>query len=175
MYNLAKFFGAGVLILLLSCSKDPECKSPIKEEINQIFYHVPQYFEPVNSYTPVVVADLTRIVIALDAYKKNKGSFPVSSDNGAGWDGLHTKWGESREDWIAGLTPEYIDRLPRDPRLHSLQSSQYTYRSDGVDYKLISRNPSNCERIERLSPKLIDKTRGNCNAVGFWTSSASKW
>jgi len=115
-----------------------------------------------------VLEDLQALHAALEAYRRDHGAYPRS----VGFDGLHTGWGRSSPDWIAGLAPRYLPRLPRDPRFSSDPTFQYLYRSDGKDYKLIAHG--NCEPFNVTHPQMIDPKR-NCFAVGFWTAGAQAW
>ena len=117
------------------------------------------------------VYDLYNLVVVLKKYKDDHGIYPISSKNGKGWDGLYSKYGESRTDWIKGLAPNYIAQLPRDPRNHTIDVEQYFYLSDGVNFKLISFHPTDCHTVKEKWPKLIDPRRG-CGAYGFWTLNA---
>lgn len=127
--------------------------------------------EPINSYTPRRIADLSKIVIALEKYKRENHSYPISS---AGWDGIYSEYGESKSDWIAGLAPKYLDSLPHDLGADPQSTTQYLYRSDGANYKLISNGPDDCEEIKLTSPQLVDPER-DCRAYGFWTERAVAW
>lgn len=133
-----------------------------------------QKIEPITSKTPQRVADLTKIAIALERYKHRYRRYPESSNSGRGWDGIFTKYGESKENWIDGLVPEFLDALPRDPRMHTSASAQYYYKSTGANYKLIAHNADDCEAIYRSHPYLIDHKRV-CWAYGFWTPRGSEW
>jgi|SRR5690554_4719539 len=74
-----------------------------------------QSFEEVPSITEV--RDLLAIVYALERYKIENWSYPVSSAGHKGWDGFISDDGKNRIDWIKGLVPKYLDKLPRDPRM----------------------------------------------------------
>lgn len=134
--------------------------------IRQPFDEVPEIIE---------VRDLLEIAYALELYKRDHQSYPVSSTGAAGWDGIVNRAGESREDWIEGLVPDYLKKLPRDPRMLEDYEHQYLYMSNGANYKLIAYNPSNCDLVERSYPWLIDPKRKGCQAYGFWTNRASRW
>lgn len=121
------------------------------------------------------IEDLMKIVYALEHYKLSNLSYPISSSDGKKWDGIFSAYGESREDWIRGLTPKYLDKLPRDPRQLDDGTRQYIYRSDGANYKLIvHRAMHNCKKVRKMYPQLIDPRR-TCFAYGFWTDAASNW
>lgn len=131
-----------------------------------------QPFEDVPSI--IEVRDLLEIVHALERYKADHWSYPISSAGTKGWDGIISDFGESREDWIRGLVPNYLDKLPRDPRMLDSGAQQYLYMSNGANYKLIVRRPSNCELVKLSYPSLVDPRRG-CRAFGFWTDGAVRW
>jgi hypothetical protein len=131
-----------------------------------------QTFEEMPNITEV--RDLLEIAYALERYKVDNWSYPISSVGNKGWDGIKSDFGESREDWIRGLVPTYIDRLPRDPRMLDNGIQQYLYMSNGANYKLIAFKPSNCHLVELSYPSLIDPKRG-CQAFGFWSEGAVHW
>lgn len=120
------------------------------------------------------VNDLLAIVYALEHFKLDNGAYPISSQNGLGWDAVTSAYGESRDDWIKGLTPKYIKKLPRDPRMLNDGTRQYFYISNGAHYKLIVARSVNCAVVHASSPSLVDPVR-HCSAYGFWTSKAAKW
>jgi len=133
---------------------------------------VTQYPAPdINESTPQRVRDLTKIIHALERYKLDNKQYPISSN---GWDGLYTIYGVASEQWIAGIVPKYLDRLPSDPRNNNSGDNQYFYRSNGANYKLIAHTPDDCEKIKQLFPTLIDPSR-DCWAYGFWTKNAERW
>lgn len=113
--------------------------------------------------------DLQALRIALARYHADHGAYPVSE----GFDGLHTSWGRSGEDWIRGLVPNYLSKLPRDPRMNGKPETQYLYRSDGKDYKLISHLGVAREMVTNSLPELIDHKR--FFAYGYWTAGAVNW
>lgn len=138
---------------------------------------VPKTTEKIKAITPETprrIADLTKIVIALEGYKRDFRQYPVSSASGKAWDGLYTKELTMNLDWIAGVSPKYIEALPRDPRMLRSESHQYLYRSNGAHYKLIAHRPDDCNVVAISYPALIDPAR-NCWAYGFWTSQAVGW
>lgn len=120
------------------------------------------------------LADLRQIVSALELYYNDNQAYPVSTGGSGVWDGLYSSWGDSTSNWIAGLAPEYIAELPRDPRQHTDPTQQYIYRSDGVDYKLISHNPEDCAGFTTNYPEISDPRR-DCWAFGFYTPGAKNW
>jgi hypothetical protein len=116
------------------------------------------------------MGDIVELVRMLDAYRARYGGYPKSE----GFDGLHSSWGRSGEDWIAGLVPEFGPKLPHDPRNNPDPANQYLYKSDGHNYKLIVHHPEDCRMVKRDLPHLVDPVRG-CLAYGVWTAGAKDW
>lgn len=69
---------------------------------------------------------------ALEVYYSNTGSYPNTSGS---WSSLCSTWGGDTN-WIPGLTPTYLARLPRDPDTNGSNACCYMYRSNGTDFKL---------------------------------------
>ncbi len=121
-------------------------------------------------------SDLQKIRSALESYHAAHGSYPVSR----GWSGEFNPNGylgpgaHAGPDWVPGLVPEYLPRLPQDPRNRLDKRTQYIYRSDGKDYKLIANGAYDCHQISMRFPERIDPAR-YCIAYGFWTQGARFW
>lgn len=167
-----------VLILLVALFYIEQNNTPdgrVSETIEEVSPTVVQ--KPLSRFgsdANIEVQDLVKIVYALERYKQDHQSYPVSSSNGQRWDGLLSAYGESREDWIRGLVPDYIEALPRDPRKLSDGRKQYIYKSNGANYKLIVHGATNCEEVKDRYPMLVDPAR-RCYSYGFWTKRASTW
>lgn len=109
--------------------------------------------------------DLDSIRMALETYHQAKGAYPIS----AGFDGIHSDWGRSAEDWIPNLAPFLVGPLPRDPEFSTTALPQYLYWSNGVDYKLIAHGTAqSCAVASKINPELVDPVR-QCYAFGYWT------
>lgn len=102
-------------------------------------------------------ADLVQISKALELYYNDNGAYPST---GGAFMGVCPNAGNVAPDsWIPGLVPNYMGSLPRDPNTNNVPStlsgicgtdwSCYVYRSDGIDYKVIS----------------------HCTVEGSWTST----
>lgn len=115
------------------------------------------------------VAALMAMRDALKAYHAAYGRYPVSE----GWDGFRSRFGKSSEAWIAGLAPQFLPDLPRDPARSEDPDLQYLYRSDGQDYKLIAHDRGECLIAVTAYPDLTDPVR-NCWAYGVWSSDRSR-
>jgi len=120
-----------------------------------------------GGYLHTRITDLKTIVAALDRYHVDHGGYPVGI-KGAGEDGA------TADAWIPELVPDYLARLPRDPRLLPGTAVEYLYISDGVDFKLIAHGAEDTPRVAKQEPQMIDPARSEF-AYGFWTSGAAKW
>ena len=125
----------------------------------------------IKARTTKRTADLSQLQKALEMYYNMNNAYPNSGGN---WDGIYTCWGDASENWISGLVPAYISRLPRDPRNHTNCGEQYIYNSNGIDYKLISHNPEECSEVKAKYLNLIDPAR-DCWAFGNWSPGAAGW
>lgn len=115
--------------------------------------------------------DILALQQALAKYYNDHKSYPKSS---GGWDAIHAMYGQSTEDWIPGLAPDYIKELPVDPRQLEDPLKQYMYKSDGKDYKLIAHYPTGFSEITQQRPELADPRRPSW-AYGVWTDGARDW
>ncbi len=125
----------------------------------------------------VSVADLGKLNQAINLYYQDNGAYPLSS-NPAGWDGLYTCvgfGGISTPTWVPGVVPNYIQSLPRDPRKLTDCGKQYLYRSNGIDYKLISNQTEDIVFITNKYPYLVDTLVRPTWAFGYWSTGAAAW
>jgi hypothetical protein len=160
------FFSIAINCLFLSACDN---RADVKKVEAVVTPTVLQHVETVNAYTPEHVANLTKIVIAIEKYKQDHKSYPISSRQKTAWDKLFTKNGNVDSEWLAVLVPDYIDAMPI-----SASQNQYIYMSNGAQYKLLVLEPSDCEFVKSKTPDLIDPRR-HCSAYGFWTARAVKW
>jgi hypothetical protein len=124
------------------------------------------------------MADFIQLRDALEMYRAEHGTYPVSRNAGGGNDWTGIGWNGVGENWLPDLTRRYIDKLPRDPRNTSIQHAQYIYFSNGKDYKLLVMNAEECWLVTLLQPWLNDAVRnrsGLCMTYGFQTSGAKAW
>lgn len=134
-----------------------------------------------------VLKDLKAVNDALVAYHAATGNYPDSTGGNGVYDGYCSNWGDDLgANWIPALAvaPYFPGGLPVDPDTptgyacdgiatttnpniyqHAQESRQYYYRSDGVDYKLLSHSP---EDMVSIDPSLIDPLRKGW-AFGYWT------
>lgn len=120
-------------------------------------------------YYAQVSKDFKEIKRALSQYKNDHEQYPEMR----AWSGYYG-FDISRPDWIPNLSPQYISQLPRDPRKLT-DYSQYMYRSNGEDYKLIINNAFVSEKSKKyLDFMEIDPKRPE-KVVGMWTKNAKYW
>lgn len=124
-----------------------------------------------ESYKQQTIDDLLKLKEALEKYHSAHNAYPASS---GGFDAVVAAFGESKEEWIPGLAPAFIDRLPKDPRKSKDPRQQYMYRSDGKDYKLIAHNPVGMNEAVEKHPELVDPARPSW-ALGVWSEAATNW
>ena len=161
-------------IFFLGCTKDVEGE---KEDMQ------PKIVQPIDMELISEndrLADLFKIAVALEEYKLDHDSYPISSGTGhhwikKNWDGVINHNGDYNPYWIEGLVPKYISELPIDSRSDAAFEKQYAYKSDGANYKLLAMNPEDCIALRAKQPLFIDNRFGRCNAYGFWTLRAQKW
>lgn len=85
-------------------------------------------------------ADLVQLQTALEIYLNYNGTYP---NTGGSWHAVAGTCGGSfdfdgPDGYIPNLAPTYMGILPDDPKPSTDVCSGYNYRSDGVNYKLIS-------------------------------------
>lgn len=118
------------------------------------------------------VSDLFLIAVALEKYKSDHGAYPISDNNGKGWDSYLKSDGSTNQLWIKELYPHYIKYIPIDSRMSTHPAEQYAYISNGANYKLIVGYPEDCNLVKSELAELIIPF-GGCVAYGFWTSKAA--
>jgi len=125
-------------------------------------------------------SDIKQVQLALEMYYDSNRQYPVA----ARWyGGTGNCWGTVTDDWVPGLSPTYIAKLPLDPKPTNC-GSVYLYGSDGTDYKIIAHVPENCENdiYKSIKDPLRDggsdgclMDGNNCWAWALYTSGAACW
>ena len=113
-------------------------------------------------------ADIRQVQTAVEMYYDTNGSYPVAA---AWYGGTGNCWGTVTDNWVPGLAPTYISKLPLDPKPTNC-GSVYLYASNGTDYKIIAHVPENC--TNPIYKNLIDPNR-NCWAWALYTPGAAGW
>lgn len=171
--NMQKFHWLGAVVVvalgLAACgqqeAKQPEPPAAAAPEVQ------------LDAVSTQRVGDLVAINTALQRYYEAHGSYPATR-NGSLVSAASPGAGEN---WIPGLTPEYIPALPRDPAGSTDPTgTQYMYASPGGAYKLIAHGTSGgCDaNIEqqgiRRDPARMNPD-GTCWAFGFWTDDMANY
>lgn len=123
---------------------------------------------------------LRELRTAMQLYYDTNRAYPVA----AAWRGGQGNcWGMVTDDWIPGLAPNFISKLPLDPKPSNC-GSVYLYGGDGKDFKIIAHNPENCEapimrglkdpsRDGGTDPMIVDGA--NCTAWAIYSDGAAAW
>lgn len=121
------------------------------------------------------------IATALELYHLSTGEYPKTFEPG----NTLVKRAEclgNPNDYIPGLAPTYIPKLPSDPALNCAGATHsWVYASNGMEYKLITHH----EYFNNVSPTLLDPAQdGGVNPcvldgisyhIGIWTEGAACW
>lgn len=86
------------------------------------------------------MSSLKEVQLALEVYKAQNGSYPLSGCSASGFagPGPASSGFTACNNYIPGLVPDFIDKLPTDPRFESESTRGYYYQSDGNSYKFMS-------------------------------------
>ena len=91
------------------------------------------------------IQNLKQLQLALELYKSNNnGKYPIVTGQSGNWVGNSAdcswtgtySWYTNTADWIPGLSPTYIAKLPIDPKHNGC--FMYLYKSNEVDYKILA-------------------------------------
>lgn len=108
-------------------------------------------------------ADLKELQSAVELYKNENGRYPVGCNGPDVWSGqkgTNYACGDGSSQYINGLAPGYIRKLPTDPRLNGNESGYvYVTNADGSVYKLMAKNTVESEIVDYNNPfKSCDAT-----------------
>jgi len=121
-------------------------------------------------------SDLLVIQRALEKYHAEHGVYPATGPEDGRQVFFGIGWNSNDPNWIPGLVPRYLDRLPIDPRKSNIPNAQYIYASNGAAYKLLAMEPEDCKFAVLVRPWLRDPVRsalrGACIAYGIYTRGA---
>lgn len=115
------------------------------------------------------LSSLRSVRDALELYNNDNGRYPSTSN---GWRSTCATWGGYANDQVApGLIPTYLPAWPKDPDTYYQASPAawkccYLYRSDGVNYKLLSHD---CPKIDyNFTGSMMDPRRdGGATGAGY--------
>lgn len=99
-------------------------------------------------------ADLQIVSTALELYKNKYGEYPQGCNAAGSWSGHAPDYAcASGNEYILGLAPEFIPRLPQDPKLNG-DNSGYAYltNSDGTVYKFVAHRTVESENVNYGHP-----------------------
>jgi prepilin-type N-terminal cleavage/methylation domain-containing protein len=125
-------------------------------------------------------SDITSLRDALELYYTENSAYPVA----AAWFGATGNcWGTVTNNWIPGLSPTYMAKLPLDPK-PGMCTQVYIYSSNGTDYKIIAMGPESCESSDMKNLKDPARDGGasasvvdgsSCWAWAVYTPGAVAW
>jgi type II secretory pathway pseudopilin PulG len=90
-------------------------------------------------------ADLRMVETALAAYKRANGRYPAMGGTDSNGDGFVSE--SEAADYIPGLAPTYINRLPRDPARQGNEGYSYRTNADGTVFKFMAMNTVEGESV----------------------------
>ena len=111
--------------------------------------------------------DLQAINKAIQLYYVDNGSYPNTST-------AMRNSTDNPTDYVPGLVPNYIAKLPTSSFGTGGNTGAYLYRStnSGTDYKIIAhagKFTTLCPTVKASQPQLIDPSR-DCWAYGYWSA-----
>lgn len=119
--------------------------------------------------------DLRILQTAITQYKQEFGRYPAAGADNNG-DGFSSE--DEDTNYIVGLTPKYMSRLPNDPNRGSQPGFSYRTNTNGTVYKLMISGTVEAERITTYSHVFkscdIDKSiAGTPGPQGGWCSNVN--
>lgn len=115
-----------------------------------------------KSNPPDTVKELFEIVKALHHYSKDNLSYPKS-------DFIFMIDSIKKDDWIKGLVPKYLPRLPNRPTPHVPNEATFIYKSNGGYFMILARHPEDCQWVKQNFSELLYSTEDQCTGFGVWT------
>ncbi len=118
--------------------------------------------------------ELASIQKGILMYFSENGSYP---DTANGWRG-YVGYGAHGQNFVPGIAPQYVSKVPGPSVLSA--NSDYLYRSNGSDYKLIAHDSNTgsggfyalCPLAVQMNPQMADSSR-NCWAWGYWSTGGA--
>ena len=83
-------------------------------------------------------SDLRQMQTALALYKQQFGRYPAAGCTDSNGDNFSNE--TECTDYISGLAPTYMPRLPRDPNRRTFEGYSYAVNADGSVYKIMALN-----------------------------------
>jgi prepilin-type N-terminal cleavage/methylation domain-containing protein len=108
-------------------------------------------------------ADLESIRSALEMYKADHNTYPIST--GCSWNWV---WGGCQDPWIPGLAPEYISEIPLDVRQNDSYVGDSPHRFN-YNYRCVADASGNCYDYRLLTQlENADDSAINGGDYGYW-------
>jgi len=127
------------------------------------------------------ISDLRGLQKAIEMYYVDKGSYPLPGNGSGAWTGQCASYG-GKDDYIVGLTPTYIPKLPYEKYFTTISNQCYLYRSNGIDYSLLSHmsaesvcggDPSNVCNPETI--RAFDRTSNTQLTFAVFSPGGATW
>lgn len=146
---------------------------------------------------------LRELQLAVEQYKAQNGTYPLSNRFCADPNPIDTtkfygpglvsgtdsnlqacNSNATRAFYIASMTPDYIDKLPFDPKFELLEDRGFYYRSDGYSYKILLLDAVESLTIDSFDDEFArcPKAGGNCpdiasiaNSYAVYSEGAWQW
>ena len=127
--------------------------------------------------------EMRQINQAIQMYYADNGSYPLcDTSNTTSYHSNYQWCGYAQStNFILGLVPKYISKIPNMNYGSDTISDSYVYKSDGNDYKLIRNSGSEgLPSIERTNNSLADQNPHQIvtnayGAWGYWSDGAKDW
>ncbi|MCA9365262.1 prepilin-type N-terminal cleavage/methylation domain-containing protein [Candidatus Kaiserbacteria bacterium] len=131
-------------------------------------------------------SDLKELQLAVELYKAQTGSYPTqgcgSSSNDSSWagPGPGSSSFNSCSDYIVGLVPDYIAKLPTDPKSENENSKGFYYNTDGVSYKIMVHDSVEKKTISSNTDEFARCPTSTCggiltNTYAVYSFGAEDW
>jgi len=118
------------------------------------------------------ISDLREMEKAVELYLSENGQYPDTSGNWhGGASGCYGGHGYDSNGFIPGIVPDYMSKLPADPKPNS--GNCYLYKSDGKDYMILVHRT-----IETFDPDNghpLDRPAANQQSIAVYSSGAKNW
>jgi prepilin-type N-terminal cleavage/methylation domain-containing protein len=117
------------------------------------------------------MADLKSLQLAVEMYRAQYGQYPAQGCGTAltAWagPGPHPSWGCSADEYIVGLVPQFIAKLPTDPINEDVNGWGFMYISDGANYKILVHGSVETKTITSYNDEFARCPRqmGNCTSA----------
>lgn len=116
------------------------------------------------------ISELSSVNKAIRLYYAQYGSYPNTNTT------IRNST-DNPTDYVPGLVPEFVSKLPISAHGTGGNAGAYFYRStnNGVDYKLVAHSGKYtqlCEAVRAQQAMLIDPAR-DCWAYGYWSAGGA--